>query len=63
MKEERDYHTIDRGCSTIKGLLNRSEDMTAVSGNGKVFNHSDGIIYESDDGYRVLISLTSKELI
>lgn len=52
-------HIIDGGCTTLQGLMDRCSMFQSLYGpGGKISNHTDGFLYESKDGYRVLVKLT-----
>ena len=50
-------HVIDGGGTTLRGLSDRCSMFDAIHGPGKISNHEDGFIYESESGYRIVVTL------
>jgi hypothetical protein len=54
---EKQIHVIDGGCTTLLGLKDRCETFELIHGKGKIYNDPKGFIYESEEGYRILVTL------
>jgi hypothetical protein len=52
-------HVIDGGCTTLQGLADRCSCFKDIHGPGKITNHPEGFLYESEDGYRILVTLSN----